>query len=255
MQTKLLRLIKIKLGLGLFFLTTSVFASFINGWNTNLLLGFGFGYVDLEASAQTTMTYNALVPPGFQNLIVRDYSDHKIFPSLIGGYQGMSDKWLLGAEINLDWQNLHRQLDFAFSDSQNITGWNGEIDYDRKFVIGLTGRAGYSIVSFLMPYVRFGVEMSDDEINGTYSNTNNTVVFNQDAHTETWVYRFLLGIGAEIPLPTCLPLSFRMEYNYHSKGKTVSGTTAGLGGPFPIMEASLQPRAHSGRASLIWNFF
>jgi hypothetical protein len=250
-----LRSFKIKLGLGLFFLTTPVFASIINGWNTNLLAGFGMGYIDLTGSAKTVATYNQGVPPGFQNLIIRDYSDHKIYPSLIGGYQGTYYKWLVGAEINLDWQNLSRTLDFAFSDSAGITGWDGSINYDRKFIFGLTGRVGYSFVSFMMPYLRFGLEASDDELNASYSDINGVVAFAQGAHVESWVYRFLFGVGVEMPLPTCLPLSLRMEYDYHSKGKTLNAATAGVGGVYPIMEGQMQPKAQSGCVSLIWNFF
>jgi hypothetical protein len=151
---------------------------------------------------------------------------------------------------------MSRKLDFAFADSQNLVGWNGQISYDRKFVLGLTGRVGYSFVSFLMPYVRFGVEMSDDEIHSFYrDNTSNIVFPTGDGHTETWVYRFLVGIGAELPLPTCLPLSLRMEYNYHSKGKTLDATSVGVGGVAPVFNASLQPWANSGRIVLVWNFF
>src|SRR5690606_7018419 len=95
------------------------------------------------------------------------YRDNGYFWGLVGGWQTYCNYWLFGAELNADWHYYEETRNFAYT--QNNTGIAIAAHYDRNFILGLSGRAGYQIVDFLMPYIRLGVETSRDKMYTAFS--------------------------------------------------------------------------------------
>ena len=211
-------------------------------WYDNWLLGLSGGYANREALIQSSVTT-------FGNPLYysRDASDNGWLAAVFGGYQAIHEKWLLGGEFNLEWQDIEKSHDYAFA-SRNVTA-----TYRRKGMIDFSGRLGYAFCESLMPYVRLGVELSRDSLGSYFSgnSTSSVQLFNK-----AWIHRFLLGVGVEVPLPETCGISVRLEYDYHSKGKTIEDFGGTGIEPFLIeYYTAMQPRTYSGRVSVVWNFF
>lgn len=223
-----------------------------NAWIKSWVLGFSAGYADREGGTSIEVRYGGF-PAIFPTDVVRDYSSlGKIF-GVFGGYQETKGNWLRGIEVNIDDHELDDSMALAFSDPSSFVGWGATVRYKRRLMAGLTARVGYQIVDYAMPYVRLGAEVGRD----TYwtSFTNNTAfVPGITIRERTWVYRFLSGIGIEFPI-YCTALTMRVEYNYHSKGKTLEADGIFTDGVLnPIYNSNLQPRTQSGRIAIVRKF-
>jgi opacity protein-like surface antigen len=218
------------------------------------LFGLSAGYADREGDIDVRANYAA--PPNFpQTTVIRDLSDTGFIYSAFAGYQVVYDYYLLGIELDVERQKIEDDHRFAFSDPRSTLGWNANVRYRRNTMIGLTGRYGYALADFIMPYVRLGAEVSRDKlitfIGGEPSVYPRSVILQEKA----WVYRFLLGVGIEMPIP-CMPFNLRLEYDYHSKGKTIETNGMLLDGIInPEFQSDLQPKTQSGRLAIVWNFF
>jgi len=56
-----------------------------------------------------------------------------------------------------------------------------------------------------------------------------------------------------MPVPVWTGLSFRAEYDYHSKGRAVTAQTVASDG-VTLVTASTKQGANTGKLSLVWNF-
>lgn len=185
---------------------------------------------------------------------VNELSDNGLEWGLLIGYQEVYHHRLItGIEFNVGQLDLDHTHQVAFSDPAATYGTNAEINYVQDWVVNLTGRLGYALTPVFIPFLRGGVEVSrdDSKILFTANSWNFPQVVLDD---ERWVYRFLIGIGLEVPVP-CRNISIRAEYLFHSKGKTIE-TDGRLsdGVVNPLFYAEQQPYTKSGRLSLIWNF-
>lgn len=246
-----------KLLAGILFISLSAQA-WEQDWTGNWLVGASAGYGSRTGSNQTQLSYNGTGFPATypQSLIIRDYSASGSISGLFMGYQAVKENWLVGGEVNVDYHNMNEDLPFAFTDAGGTIGWTGTTQYKRDLVLGLTGRMGYAITPFFLPYVRIGVEFGHDKLTTQYASTSTTFPFNTEMSTTTYVHRALSGFGVEMPLPMTCGGSFRLEYNWHSKSKTVKAHAAIVDGVVsPAFESGLQPQTHSGRVAFVWNFF
>lgn len=243
---------------GIFFISLSAHAAWDRAWTGNWLVGASAGYGSQTGSNQTQLSYNgSSIPLTFpQSRIIRDYSAPGSIWGLFTGYQAVKDYWLVGGEVNLDRHDMNDDLAFAFTDTNGAIGWRGTTRYKRDLVLGFTARVGYAITPFFLPYVRAGVEFGHDKISTRYTGNPSVYPYSIEMSTRTYVHRALSGFGFEVPLPMTCGGSFRMEYNWHSKSKTVKAHGNLPDGLInPAFETSLQPQTHSGRAALVWNFF
>jgi len=237
-----------KLGIALCLSSTLFAAAAVQagGWETNFLLGISGGYAGTDGKLNYTMTS----PAGVGTAFTRNLSDSGFMWGLLGGYQGRCNGWLLGGELNVDWWDHSGDKNLAFTDGTGA-GWSGTTSFKRETNVGLTGRLGYEVASYFMPYLRAGVETSRDKLSFNASNSAQTLTLGGENGRRA--YRFVGGIGAEIPVPVVMGLSFRVEYDYHSRGRAVgvSGVASDNATGF---SASTKQHANSGRASLVWNF-
>lgn len=226
-------------------------------WAGNWLVGASMGYGSRTGSNQTQFNYNGtLFPASYpSSLIIRDYSGPGTILGLLMGYQAVKQNWLVGAEVNVDHHDMNEELPFAFTDTNGAIGFTGVTNYKRDMVYGLTARAGYAVAPFFMFYVRAGMEWGYDTLSTRYTGNPAVYPYGTEVSTSTWVHRALSGFGAEMPLPMLCGASFRVEYNWHSKSKTLKAYgTVNDGLVSPSFVSTLQPQTHSAKASLIWNF-
>jgi opacity protein-like surface antigen len=212
-------------------------------WYDNWLLGVSAGYATRQGLLQSSITTNSTVLTGYS----RDTSDNGWLAAIFGGYQAIHEEWLLGGEINLEWQNIEKTHRYTFYDRQ-VTAY-----YRRKGMIDFSGRVGYALTDNFMPYIRAGAEFSRDSLSSHYSGGSTA---NIQLYNKAWIHRFIVGIGAEMPVPGTCGITLRLEYDYHSKGKTIEDYNATGEGLTRIdYYTALQPRTYSGRLSVVWNFF
>lgn len=224
----------------------------VKRWEKNFLLGLMAGHADREGSINVFTSYG-----GFPNIpqtdVVRDSSDTGFIYGLFAGYQGKCDKWLLGGEFSLEHHPIDETHAFAFSDPANFLNWQGTSQYHRNWISGFTFRGGYQITEYLLPYVRLGIETAQDTYEVNLS-TNGAQVPPLYLYNEKWIYRFLSGIGIEIPV-YCTAFTARMEYQIHSKGKTMEIDKVYTDGVInPITNAELQPKTQSVIFAIVRNF-
>jgi opacity protein-like surface antigen len=227
------------------FATTAVHAQ----WQYSALVGVSGAHLWGDADVNY-FVYDSIEPDNFKQKFEVD-NDRWAF-GILGGFQAKCNRLLLGLELNIDWQNDHN------IDGNLITVFNNSpfsslaIDYDNDAVVGLTGRIGYDINSWLMTYARAGVETYERDL--SYTNTSLITVFSSagDASRRTWT--FVGGLGAEVPVPVLAGLSLRAEWNYHARGKSVE-VTALLTDGQTFDTVSVRPDAsNSVKASLVYNF-
>lgn len=217
------------------------------GWEYNALIGLNLGYVDssmdIDSSVfEATNEYR-------ENL--NKYNDSGFLWGFLVGYQARCNGWLFGLEANVDWHDLEETRLYNNNNALDQTVQNS-FQFDRGTVIGLTARAGYEINEYIMPYIRLGAETSDDDIRyTTTTNTTGPVVATLQGSERS--YRFLGGVGVEMPVPVMSGLSARLEYNYHGKGKPVNATGLASDGVTAVSVGG-KPDAHSGRLSIVYNF-
>lgn len=237
-------------------LSTSAWASSDAIWQGNWLMGAAIGFADRDASIQTTLSYGGpgvLLTP--ETIVGVDYEDSGFIWGLLVGYQAINQKWLVGGEFNLDWHNFDEEHAYAFADAANILGWEATARYKRNVMMGLTSRWGYAIVPYFMPYFRLGVELGNDKIDATFENSF-FYPSGINIGERTWVYRFLIGAGIEIPLLMTCGATTRVEFNFHSKGRSLEANGIIADGLFiPDVTTTMQPSEQSARIVLIWNFF
>ena len=228
-------------------------------WLGNWLLGASLGYADREATLRTQSTdflFNAdgdlieSIPTQIQT----DYTDKGFIQGIFGGYQAVCNRWLLGLELGLEWHHFDKVHPFLHVDEANLLFFEGFACYKRSGMIDISSRFGFAITEYFMPYLRLGAEFGRDVFEIDFVPTLAVLGTSSDKQKH-WTHRFLVGAGAEIPLPHTCGATLRLEYDYHSKARSfvLEGSTV----PLPdiiIFNTSIQPSTQSVRMSLVWNF-
>lgn len=243
--------------LGTMMILNTAFASlpqefFQHRWRTTPLIGISGGYAVRDGHITSSILYGN--NPDTSATLVRDYSDNGLIYGILVGFQGFLHPWLLGIEVNLEWQDIDSPHAYAFSDIHGQFGWNASTTYRRETVVGLTGRVGYIFTPDVMPYFRFGAEVGRDKLATRFFGTN-AFPISVAIDSKVWVYRFLIGAGLEIPVP-CSSIVLRLEYDVHSKGKTVETNGAYTDGVInPVFNCQMQPLTQSGSIALVHYFY
>jgi opacity protein-like surface antigen len=253
--------LKMLIGL-LLWLFSFTAVAYQNHWIDNWLVGISGGYADRNGALTVMSTNNVLFTinentfPSHSTTYSRNLSDNGFIWGILVGYQAICHQWLVGIELNADRQSISQEHEFAFIDADHFLAWNGSARYQRKMMAGLTGRIGYAVRTNFMPYLRGGVELGDDRLKTFYYSPlvqEGLPAFNEQ---NQWVYRFLLGAGVEFPIFPACGFTLRVEYDYHSKGKTLQTSATVFDGGFGYLFASQsQPQTQSARMTLVWNFF
>ncbi len=224
----------------------------IKRWDKEFVLGIYGGQADRRGSSNTRVSYGAF-PNVTPTNVVRDMSDLGFIYGILAGYQGTRDKWLFGGEFSLERHPINEWHGFGFSDTASLFGWQGIAEYRRDWMTGFTFRGGYKFVDYFFPYARLGIETGQDiyEVALTSNIANVPTLY---PYNKKWVWRFLSGVGIEIPV-TCTRLAFRMEYQFHSKGKTIEIDKVYTDGVInPITYSELQPKTQTFILAFVSNF-
>lgn len=175
-----------------------------------------------------------------------------------GGFVGYQEvhhlRMITGVELGVaNYSNLNHTHLIEILDPMVLYNTLAEVSYDQDWIADLTGRVGYALSETCIPFIRFGVAVSRDKSRIVF--TDNSLGLPQiTLEDRRWVYRFLTGLGIEVPIP-CRNVSVRLEYTFHSKGKTIETDALYLDGVVnPVYYAEQQPYIHSGRLSFVWNF-
>lgn len=215
-------------------------------WEGNWLLGVMGGYAARTGNLEVNIAHPAplrAVTPYLSSL-----NENGFMWGLLGGFQLRCNSWLLGGELNIDWRNLDEHNNYAFTTALN-TGATAYSDYDQNTVVGITARIGYEVTPCFLPYMRLGVETSNDQL--TVAAASGTLEAFVDGSRRQ--YRFVGGVGAEMPVPALAGLSFRLEYNFYSKGKGVDASGFASDN-LTFVDASASAKTNAGKAALVYNF-
>jgi opacity protein-like surface antigen len=209
-------------------------------WEDNWVLGVSAGYASRESDIGSSITL-------FRNFSAysRNSSDDGVLGAVFVGYQFVNGPLLAGGEFNLEWENINNSHTYDFSNRQ-VTA-----EYRRKGLIDLSGRIGYALTENFMPYLRVGAELSRDSLTSTFSGN---AITSATLYNKAWIHRFIVGLGVEMPVPQTCGMTLRLEYDFHSKGKTIEAYAAtGLEVTQIDYYTAMQPRTYSGRISGVWN--
>lgn len=226
------------------------------GWQGNWLLGVSGGWA--WHNNDDDVTVSVLTPSTFASATFDNDNDnsHGIW-GFLAGYQARCNGWLLGAEVNVDWRSNDDDDSFAFVTPAG-TAFAATVSRDRDAVVGLTGRLGYEVSPFFMPYVRLGVDFGDRDHDFFLASTNltpNITVTGSNDDNDRW--GFVGGVGAEFPVPVIAGLSLRAEWNYHSRGNHGDDNNAFVasnGTTLIGVSGGNDRHEQTARASLVFNF-
>ncbi len=228
------------------------------GWQGNWLLGVSAGgaWHNSDDNVNVTVTNGANSATfAFNN----DQDDSHFIWGLLAGYQARCNGWLLGAEINVDWRG-DGDDDQSYTYFSNFLGSNvvGTVSRDRDAVVGLTGRIGYEVSPWFLPYVRLGVDHGGKDADFFATTTqlaNNISVSGSSDDNGRW--GFVGGVGAEFPLPMIISgLSLRAEWDYHSRGHSDDNQVVALASDNATLFTFNGGDRHeqTARASIVFNF-
>lgn len=216
------------------------------GYKENFLIGVDGGYAWRDATARAEAR-NAANNVFFQ--YARDYdTDGGIF-GIFGGFQFMCDRWLVGLELNFGWQGFDDEQ--HFTEVYGPTTVTGFVDYEREYVLNASFRFGYAVTDWMLGYVRLGVETSNDVLKAVVD-IDGARSFDMDEKHRS--VRYMVGAGAEFPIPTFANLSVRLEYNYSQRDGGFGQANAVFGVAPASVYAEVEPNQHAVKAALVWNF-
>ena len=215
-------------------------------WEYNWLIGLSGGFIDRDGSLDLAIFHQA----GELTTLTIEQEDSGFFAGLFAGYQARCNKWLVGAEIKVDWQDLGNDRDTAFTDALG-NGIALSSRYRQTNIVELSGRLGYEVYNAVMPYARLGFQTSRDRLTVSAADPSIGAAEIDDQHR---VYRLLTGVGVEMPIPVLMGLSFRMEYNYLPKGGRIDGQSLAPDN-VTVGTANIRPHLHQTFLALVLNLF
>lgn len=232
------------------------------GWQGNWLLGVSAGgaWHNNDDDATVTISRGGVAPVAVAFNVDNNNDGSNFIWGLLAGYQARCNGWLLGAEVNVDWRgNNNDDNNFTFVTAAPLAVGTvvGSVSRDRDFVVGLTGRLGYEVSPYFMPYIRLGVDHSNADFDAAFATVAPAaplaVSFNNNDNNNNW--GFVGGIGAEFPVPVIAGLSLRAEWNYHTRGNNDNDIVALASDNITLFSISGGDRhEQTARASLVFNF-
>lgn len=182
-------------------------------WDTGWLVGIEGGFNTHEPHLDHDFSFLAS-HRSYNN----DLDSDSWLWGVFGGYQAKCHQWLLALELNIDWQQ-DASRNFAYGDTNVVAGFaaGGSANYDRGTTVGLTGRFGYEVACWFTPYLRLGVETSRDRFEIDLREFEGIMTYHADNSGRS--YRFVGGLGFEMPIAQCTGLTVRAEYDYISKNE------------------------------------
>lgn len=197
----------------------------------------------------TDLVYGTTVLPAtYQKETFRDTGNAL---GLFSGYEFVYRGWWLGLELSLAYQHAAHWLYFQFLDSVQWLQWQGAAQYKPGWELGLLGRAGYQMASFLLTYLRFGVETSRDSMSVVYQGPP-SFPYISAVEEKHWQYRSVWGVGFEIPLVRCSRLG--IEYNVHIPHYALSKMGVISDGILnPFFHTHAKPTTQAIKVFLAWN--
>jgi opacity protein-like surface antigen len=257
-----------KVGLALCPCSTVFMAQAANAqWQGNFLLGASGGWA-WHNSDDDVLNVTINHQPGisayqFGNLGDRD--DSNFFGGLLAGYQAKCNGWLLGGEVSVDWLDRGDNNGVSATVVDPIDGaisFTASDDNHNDAIVGLTARLGYEVSPWFMPYIRLGAEYGGHRNGFNYTATAPAAadpapyaVVSDDDNDHRW--GFIGGLGAEIPVPVFSGISFRGEWNYHSRGHhnddnrvTVASDNKHI---FTVTNGDDHRHINTLKFSLVWN--
>jgi opacity protein-like surface antigen len=226
--------------------------------NGNWLVGVSGGWAwHSDRDATVTIQHPAPGSEITSYQLGNDDSSSKFIWGLLAGYQARVNGWLLGGEVNVDWRKHNDDArGFTVDDPVDgiITGSvNGNSGHNA--VVGLTGRIGYEVSPYFLPYIRLGAEVTRTENRDfvvTAPGVPYTVTSSNDRNHR---WGFIGGLGAEFPVPVCKTLSLRAEYNYHSHSRhdDVAVLASDLATLYTV-SGDGNRHENTGKLALVYNF-
>lgn len=228
--------------------TVLLMAPAAQAWDGNWLLGASVGYGQVHGDADL-FHEDAFANSHF------NHRNHSWLWGVLGGYQARCNEWLVGLELSADWLRRHGGDDISFIDDDGFT-WRASGNHHHDPIIGLTARFGYAISCYFLPYIRLGIETHRHRHDADVERlplTDEDLLLSYNLEGSRRSYNFVGGIGAEMPIPMCNGLSFRLEYDYHSRGRSNNADAVLVDGT--VVHLSAKPHANTGKFSVVYNFF
>jgi hypothetical protein len=195
---------------------------------------------------------------------------------LFVGYRFICNNWIWDGEFNVDLYQTEPDFFFRFNShfalatvtppaaGEFVVPFQAMRRYKHGPAFGITGRWGYTMSPYFLPYIVMGLETNKDKLEFTIEGptslfANPIVLYNAQQQV-----RGIAGFGAELPLLfICEQLSIRLEYRFYALDHVLNprGTLYGklptalgtldLNNDFSM---SLRPKFNTGRIALLWNF-
>jgi opacity protein-like surface antigen len=222
--------------------------------DNNFYLGGEVGYA-MQRSRFVTTFNSPFVPPLFvdssHNVKVEDRG---VLFGVLGGWQYRYMRWMFGLEGNVNFVGFEKNRPFNYTAVFSPTAEHvaGTVLYDRGDVYGLSGRVGYFVTPFFMPYIKAGAQFSRDELNyqAFYGPGTPPAVPSDFVSGRENIWAWLAGVGMEFP--TYIGAStIRFEYNYsRAQSLVVDESTAVVLGTHKFYS----PLTHTAKLAWVLNF-
>lgn len=215
-------------------------------WEGNWLAGVYGGLAEREGDLDVFINH----PLGLSTNYINAQEDTGFIGGVLGGYQVRCHEWLLGGELNFEWQDLGEDQESAFTDARDV-GIRTTARYYQNQVAAISGRFGYEVFPNFLPYVRLGVQTSRDKlvVFGTDTDYDESI----DMESLRRVWRLTAGIGAEIPACLLMGLSLRAEYNYRARAGSINTEELAIDNQ-TVVTGSMRPKAHAVLVAFVLNF-
>lgn len=225
--------------------------------NSNWLLGVSGGLLKQKTSLEYIIDYGPDFADQFSESTL-NFKENGSFYGVLGGYQLFCDNWILGAELNVNWNTLDDQnTNLVFSSDTPDVYWAIHSQLKNEMTVAFTARIAYAFADYFIPYIRLGLESNHYHIDssGVYNpSISVSSYFPTDLNAEKWLFNFIGGIGLEIPaFINCI--TFRLEYDFHSRPNSIITDSYGALDNLPVFfSTELKPKIQSVQASIVWNF-